>query len=129
MRTKNPMSVYDVLPREYMSSFHWINLPVTADKDSYANPLYSIVLDHFTPDDFVVIKLDIDMPAIEMGLIMQMIEDPRLHPLIDVLYFEHHTLLEELKDHWVNLVDGSIGYSLEVFNKLREAGVAVHYWI
>ena len=43
-----------------------------------------------TPEDYVVFKLDIDAPAIEIALVQQIMGDRELLALIDEFYFEHH---------------------------------------
>jgi hypothetical protein len=129
MKEKVPAKVFKVLPPDYLAAFHWINIGVSSDPESPYNPLYNILLKHYNEDDFVVVKLDIDTPSVEMELIMEMLEDKRLHSLIDVFYFEHHALVAEMDEHWGDKVDGSIGFSLEVFQTLRKVGIPVHYWI
>jgi hypothetical protein len=129
LNSKDPNRVFQVLPADYMFSFHWINIGVNTSEYSHANPLYNIILKHCTVDDFVVIKLDIDTSELEMALIHQLINDPRLHGLVDVLYFEHHVRLEEIARHWGHTCKGTLKYSLEIFRQLRDTGIAAHYWI
>jgi hypothetical protein len=126
---KNATQVYATLPMEFMAAFHWINTGVTTDPDSFAHPLYTILLQHFYEDDFVVIKLDIDTTQLEMELIQQIIQDPRLHRRIDVLYFEHHVKIKELQRPWKSSASGSILSSMEIFQQLRQVGIAAHPWI
>ena len=42
------------------------------------------------PEDFVVVKLDIDTPAIEQTIIAVLAQRPDLAALIDELFFEYH---------------------------------------
>jgi hypothetical protein len=129
MQDKVPAEVYELLPSEYMASFHWINIGVDPNKKSPANPLYNILLRHYNEDDFVVIKLDIDTSSVELQLVYQMIQDVRFHNLIDVLYFEHHVMLDEIKQDWKNSSHGSVKYSLELFHQMRSVNIPAHYWI
>jgi hypothetical protein len=43
-----------------------------------------------TPDDFVVIKLDIDHTALELDIIFSILNIPAIRELVDEVYFEYH---------------------------------------
>jgi len=120
-------TVYNSVPEHMRGPLHWINVAIEADPSSQNNP-HRMLLEQFGPDDFVVIKLDIDTPAIENPLLEQLLTDPKLQEIVDVFYFEHHVEMEEMKPYWGEM-DKSIVESLEVFQKLRKAGIAAHYWI
>ena len=124
-----PKQVYEkLLPDRYMSSYHWINVGISAEKGHKLNPLYSI-LKQFEPDDFIVVKLDIDTAFIEMPLAHQLLEDVAYHNgLVDQFYFEHHVHLGELKFNWKQTMDGSLKDSLELFAGLRKKGIPAHFW-
>lgn len=124
---KKPKDVYNKVPKELMASYHWINIGVDADPESKYNPLVSI-LQSFNRDDFVVVKLDIDTPHIEIPLAYQVMNDPRLYNLIDQFYFEHHVHLAELAANWKTQMNNTIEASLELFNGIRKKGVAAHFW-
>lgn len=40
------------------------------------------------PGDFVVFKLDIDTPFVELPLVAQLENDPQLASLVDIFFFE-----------------------------------------
>ena len=127
---KDPKNVYELLPRKYINSYHWINVGVSAEEGSKLNPLESIIktLDE---DDFVVVKLDIDTPAVELPLVCQLLQDKDgiYSKVIDQFYFEHHVHLGELKNNWGhNGMFGTVKDSLELFSKLRAKGIPAHYW-
>ena len=46
-----------------------------------------------TPDDFVVIKIDIDYPAIEHALLEEILADASVHSRIDELFYGDHVQL------------------------------------
>ena len=104
---------------------------MTSDKQNKLNPLYSIV-EKFEEDDFIVVKLDIDTDSIEVPLANQLLEDERLHKLVDHFYFEHHIHMAEMKEwwgkhnHWRNA--GSLKDTFELMNGLRKKGVPSHFW-
>jgi hypothetical protein len=102
---------------------------VEAGKQDKLNPLHSIPLRKFKEDDFVIIKLDIDTPEIELPLAVQLLQDESLHPLVDQFYFEHHVNMKEIAMYWGLEVVGSIKDTMELFQGLRQKGVTSHFWI
>ena len=94
------------------------------------NPLKSI-LKTFQKDDFVVLKLDIDSPEIELNLARQLLEDKEgvYHKLIDQFYFEHHIPMAEMIRYWGKNVNGTMQESFELFHGLRKRGIPSHFWI
>ena len=101
---------------------------VSADTSSKFNPL-NMILNNFSPEDLVVVKLDIDTPAVELPIAHQILHDERFHSLVDHFYFEHHVGLEELRRSWGRSVNGSVLSSLQYFSALRSKGIAAHYWV
>ena len=75
IKEKDPKVVYEMsLPEEYMASYHWINIGVSAKEGDKLNPLHSVIK-KFNEDDFVVVKLDIDTSSVEVPLALQLLED------------------------------------------------------
>ena len=73
-------------------------------------------------------KLDIDTFSIEAPLVLQLFEDNVSSKLVDQFYFEHHVHMKELTGPWKGYMYGLVKYSLELFSKLREAGIPAHFW-
>merc|ERR1712150_453288 len=96
---------------------HWINTGVTGEIDHPHNP-WTLLKESFDSDDFVVVKMDIDTPSVEMPLFEQLRTDPELHELVDVFYFEHHVQMDEMQRFWgthdSGLTKGTITESLEL---------------
>ena len=124
---KYPAKVFEALPDELQSSWHWINVGVDARECAKMNP-FTMIANSFTPDDFIVVKLDIDTPAVEHALVQQLKNDPSLITLVDQFYFEHHVHQKELSTPWTGTMEGSVGDSLKLMSELRKNGVAAHYW-
>eukprot|EP00970_Alexandrium_tamarense_P018506 scaffold13344_cov215-Alexandrium_tamarense.AAC.12 len=85
------------------------------------NP-FTTITNHFSPDDFVVVKLDIDTSAVENLLARQLRDDPKLLGLVDQFYFEDHVKQKELKKSWGESAEGSVAESLELMASMREKG-------
>lgn len=125
-----PEEVYKkLITKEYMTSYHWINVGVTKNRTGKLNPLHSIVK-QFSEDDLIIVKLDIDTASIEVPLARQLLEDKDdvYHKLIDQFYFEHHVHQEELAPYWKLSMEGTIKDSFELFHGLRKKGIPAHFW-
>jgi hypothetical protein len=123
----NPRKVINTVPDHFLAAYHWFNVGVDFKPNSKRNPL-KLLLENFTPDDLVIVKLDIDTPDIEIPLARQVLKNEELHPLIDHFYFEHHVLLKQLAPNWNATMKGSIKESLELFTSIRKTGIAAHFW-
>ena len=123
-----PSRVFELVPASLQAAYHWINVGVNPDPASPLNPL-SMILDNYNEDDFIVVKLDIDTPSVEMPLANQLLNDPRFQNRVDSFYFEHHIFLKELESSWGGGVSGSIKDSLDLFHNLRRKGISAHSWV
>jgi hypothetical protein len=124
-----PKQVFQSLPQQLLNKYHWINVPVSPQPNDRLNPLHSI-LKTFSPHDFIVVKLDIDTPTVELPLVKQLLDDPggTFHTLIDHFYFEHHVRLKQLAPWWRSSMKGTVEDSLHLFKQLRENGIPAHFW-
>jgi hypothetical protein len=118
---------YQLIPQEYMASYHWINVGVSHQRGHKKNPLDSIVR-KFHPDDLVIVKLDIDTNYMELALAQQLLEDDSLSRLVDHFYFEQHVHMKEIAFAWTESMAGTLADTLALFQGLRRKGVAAHFW-
>lgn len=123
-----PERAFSLIPEQYLPAYHWINVGVNATVGSYLNP-FTTILQKFTPDDLIIVKLDIDTSWLELPLAKQLLDDEKLHNLVDQFYFEHHVFMKELGHIWTSSRSGSIKESLQLFTGLRQQGVASHSWV
>lgn len=121
--------VYKHVPAHLQSAFHWINMGVNADPNdaNMQNP-FKLLLENFDEDDLIVVKLDVDNPDVERMLVTQLDQSPELLKLIDIFYFEHHVNQNELKYHWGATTE-SVEFSFDLFQSLRQQGLAAHFWV
>ena len=110
-------------------SYH--NYPVSAARGDASNPLEWVrVLTR--PEDYVVLKLDIDTPAIELVLIDQVLVDSEVRTRVDELYWEHEVHTSPMIHQgwgahgWPN---ETLAQSYELFTRLRELGIRAHSWV
>ena len=73
----NHQDWWDGVPADMFSTITFYNVGVSAEPDSKYNP-WNLLRALAEPDDFVVIKLDIDTPAIENTLIDQLLADKQV---------------------------------------------------
>ena len=102
---------------------------MTQEEGHKLNPLHSIIK-QLNEDDFVVLKLDIDTPNVEIPLVKQLLEDKEgiYHRLIDQFYFEHHVRLAEMKGWWGGKMEEYVKDTLDLFYNLRQKGIPAHFW-
>ena len=127
----NATTFFSDIPDHLKPSYHYFNEGMSPAWGSWDNPLRH-VLQRTSPDDFVVVKLDIDSGQIEAGIIDAIAGAKQtVAPLIDELFFEHHVSMEMLRDPWGNTIDRhrTYGDSLRLFSNLRRAGIRAHSWV
>ena len=124
---KNAPAVYELVPDSLLASWHWINVGVDPIPGAKMNP-FTMLTSKYTPNDFIVIKLDVDNHNVEVPLFYQLMEDPTLLKIVDQFYFEHHVHQKELVSNWRGTMHGSVKDSLQMMYELRRKGVASHYW-
>ena len=122
-------AIYEnLLPKHLQAAYHWINAGVDWTPGAPLNP-FTMLKENFLPEDFVVVKLDVDHAITEMPLVHQLLNDAHLQSLVDHFYFEHHVHLGELAGSWGNSMQGTVHQSLQLLYQLRKKGVAAHYWV
>ena len=130
----DPKEQWSSVPADIKRKTSWYNIPATKEIGGADNPL-TFIKELTTPEDYVVFKLDIDAPAIEIALVQQIMGDPELLALIDEFYFEHHVTGSPMQwEGWGNLSTNQaqlsdIQDSYELFSFLRSKGVRAHSWV
>ena len=82
-----------------------------------------------SPEDFVVVKVDIDTSAIELALVEAIAERPEVAALVDELYFEYHFYYDGMNFGWGNAVSGDVDTAMGLMHRLRALGIRSHFWI
>lgn len=122
-----PKRLYERIPKELLTSFHWFNVPVQADESSKQNP-WTAIVSEFTESDLVIVKLDIDATNIELPLVDQLGQDKNAR-IVDHFYFEHHVRMKHMGNFWMDSAFGTLQHSLNTFANLRNKGIAAHSWV
>ena len=116
-------------------SLTYHNFAVDAGPDSARNPLR--VLEALTrPEDFVVLKIDIDAPSVERELVGQLLKQPTLQQRVDEFFWEHEVMGSPMVHRgWtIRKTDRgrpkeTLANSYDQFRALREAGIRAHSWV
>lgn len=124
----SPHDIFKSVPKTFLPYYHFFNIPASSDASDGANPL-NMIKSISRPEDYVVLKLDIDNSEIEMEFMDQIFADRNLHPLIDEFFFEHHVNFQPLNDHWNTSEEAmELTDSYELLKRLRSLGIRAHGW-
>jgi hypothetical protein len=118
------------VPGTEYHNFQYFNVPAVADVDDPRNPL-NVLKTIARPQDFVVLKLDIDNSQLELSFIQQIITRPELYTRIDEFYWEpHFNNRPMIACCWQHNVDTtmSLNTTLHLFLQLRSLGIRAHGW-
>ena len=112
------------VPRETQPKLTFHNSPVSPGE------FEKVLLDSVTRKDYVVIKLDIDTPDVEIR-ILDVVE--RHAHLVDELFFEYHFWLDGLDFGWglKRKTPGiaNVTTALHTMQRLRKKGIRAHFWV
>jgi hypothetical protein len=112
----DPDILFDGVPTELLPHYVYFNHGVDKTPGGRWNPWRFLQGMGALPDDYVVVKLDIDNLDIEDALVDQILKNPALAGLIDEMYFERHAPTDYTK----------VTYKL--FRELRTKGIRMHAW-
>jgi len=129
-----PSKHWHTVPPDIKRKTSWFNIPARSKKGHPDNP-WTYVREIAKSEDFVVVKIDIDTPLVEIELVKQLLEDPVLLSLVDEFYFEHHVHGSPMQFRgWGDLRGQDVSHpgiehSYKIFQTLREKGVRAHSWV
>eukprot|EP00965_Chrysotila_dentata_P183071 6045256-Pleurochrysis_carterae.AAC.2 len=138
----NHTELWRSIPGHLKPRFQYFNTAASADPASSDNPLNHI-LAIARQEDYVVLKLDIDHPELELAIIDQILVSPQLCAIIDELFWEHHVRRSPLQQTRVAFmgksgigwgehvpargqVAGTLASSHQIFASLRREGIRAH---
>jgi hypothetical protein len=119
-----PEKYWNQIPEDIIGKFTFINTGVQIT--GKYNP-WNILKSAAKPEDYVIIKLDIDTPTIESELMKQVVNDSSIYTLIDEMFFEMHVTVNEMNGFW-GTPPGDLEDTYKLFRKLRELGIRMHSW-
>lgn len=139
----NKQQIYGHLPKHIaQKDYHYYNIPCSAEVGHKHNPL-DLIKRTCKKSDFVVFKLDIDTPSVEIPLVRQLLVDDDAVALIDEMFFEYHVREKYMGPEWFgpayphdpkNWWGGSstnddLEDAYKLFSQLRARGLRIHSWV
>jgi hypothetical protein len=134
VETLNDTEAYKQVPSDLIGIYTLMNIGLTMgeDKLNAVEMIKRIV----KPEDFFVLKLDIDSAPIEEPIVQNLLaDDPEnggASALVDELMFEHHVNFWPMNGPWViastSKKDGDLLTSYNLFRDLRRKGIRAHSW-
>ena len=126
---QDPSKTWQAIPARWKPYYHWYNIPVSSDPDHADNALRYIKT-VARPEDYVLLKIDIDHPATENALVDQLLASRELLALVDEIYYEHHVNVAPMHRHWKTQASRQyLADTYRVFDALRRRGVLAHSWV
>jgi hypothetical protein len=116
------------VPKDYRSRVRYHQEWIASSPNEPGPFLPYIIEKQTSPQDYVLLKLDIDNGPVEKGTVEYLLQHPRL---VDEFVWEHHAGGNYLlKNHWYGTADTlSIHDSYQYFVKLRQLGIRAHSWV
>ena len=127
----NPVESWALVPARLKPVYHWYNIPINPEPGHPDNAL-DYIRRTARPEDYVLLKIDIDNSPVEEALVGQILASEELLGLIDEFYFEHHVNVPNtrLVSYWAS---GSSPLTLvdtyRIFTTMRSKGIAAHGWV
>jgi len=144
-REYRPKELWATFPSDIIPSISYFNVPADAAPDAKMNP-WRILEAVVRPEDFVVVKLDIDNQKTELALVHQLIDSPKVANLVDEFFWEHHVAGSAVAcptlwqgrmgagwstmrfNHSLNSEE-ALRASYGLFTTLRQMGIRAHSWV
>jgi hypothetical protein len=120
--------IFKDVPKEILHKLSYYNVPVEEAADALHNPI-RVIKASAKAEDYVVLKLDIDTPWLELSIMRQLLDDDDARSLVDELFFEHHTGGTPMLFFWGAKFLGDVTDSYSLFTELRMKGIRAHSWV
>lgn len=115
----NASMIWRPVPEKLYPAYQYMNVEAT-DGNNLTNP-FNVIQKICVPDDFVVVKLDIDNPVLESKFLYRLKTDDHLISLIDELFYEWNPV-------W-DVAWSTMPSAYETLLHFRSRGVRAHGWI
>ncbi|CAM2711026.1 unnamed protein product [Rotaria socialis] len=122
---RNPKIFFEQIPADLLPIYTFINVAV--EPFGKFNP-WKILERVAKPNDYVIVKLDIDASNVEKDFIEQILKNEVWLSLIDEMFFEMHVNVKEMESYWGGGGLDSLKDAYNLFSKLRQSGIRMHSW-
>lgn len=122
-----PREAWSLIPSDLLSRFTLINSPISVDPKNKFD-ISTLIKSLVQPNDFFVIKVDVDTHEIELPFIESLLQENGVAHLVDELMWEHHVNVSVMNDVWGYGWPGDMTLSYKLFGGLRNKGIRAHSW-
>ena len=130
-RPKDPIKWWRNVPNATRRILKFMNHPVALDE------FFGVLKQQARPEDFVVLKLDVDTPTLEMAMVRAIADREDIFPLIDELLFEYHVSLRSLANSTeaasvsavMGMSNSTVNEAVQLMQRLRQRGIRAHFWV
>ena len=118
------------VPSEQRSKITFFNKSVDST-DAGEHTALGALRANARPEDYVVLKLDIDTPAVEEEILdIFLSEDGRKYTdLIDEFFFEYQGTIKGNYAYELDNKNTTVTEGIRMMQKLREMGIRAHFWV
>jgi hypothetical protein len=125
----DPDEIYKDVPDDVLPHYLYFNQGVVAQAGARWNPWRILKEMNVSKQDYVAVKLDIDVPEIEDSLTDELKNDETLRQFVDDFFFEHHVNVKAMNRSWhTENLSVTMKDSYRLFLALRAKGVRMHGW-
>jgi len=125
----DPEEIYKDVPDDVLPHYLYYNHGVVAMAGARWNPWRILRRMSESEEDYVAVKLDVDVPEIEDGLIEQLMKSDALRQRVDEVFFEHHVNVKAMNRPWrTGNLPITIRDSYRLFLAFRNKGIRMHCW-
>ena len=137
MSLQNPIKFWEHVPPRWKPLYHFYNSPLSSSTEAADSVQAFLKKLKVTPNDFVSFKLDIDTPAVEIPIALELLNpESAFAGLVDEFFFELHFRCEimmpcgwddKMPEEYAGLKLDRFG-ALKFFSDIRRKGIRAHFW-
>ena len=134
---QDPVNFWKHVPPRWKPLYHFFNSPLSSSADAADSVQSFLTKLQVTPNDFVSFKLDIDTPAVEIPIALELLNpESAFAGLVDEFFFELHFRCEIMMHcGWGHKVPREFAGlkldrygALKFFSDIRRKGIRAHFW-
>lgn len=124
----DPRAYWSHVPIHMRAMLHFYNIGV--EREPSTTSVLAMLRAAARPEDFVVLKVDIDNNPIELSIVEAIAASPTLAALVDELFFEFHFEFDGLNFGWRDSGIGhTVDHAVHLMYRLRSLGIRAHFWV
>jgi len=127
-KAMDPKVWWNEVPVDVRAKLSFFNVGVP--KEPHPNGAVALLKAAAKPEDFVVVKMDIDNAQLEHSIVNELLSDRSFAELVDEFFFEYHFVFDNIEFGWGRQGKGhTVDEALRVMRRLRTSGIRSHFWV